>query len=638
MNKKIAVFANGWSNEYIQDVMKGLRRYSDEHQIDIDIFLSHTSSGNPEDELMGEFSILRLPDLQRYDGAISLTNSFNLKSEIDYLHKTLLDSKIPCISLELDLPGIPFIGSDNYTGMYQLAEHIMKDHGKRKILYLGGPKDHAEAAIRLQAVIDVCKKYDVPFDDTNQCACDWSFYIINDVFDDFVQNHDGIPDAIICANDIMAIGACDYLRLHSYQVPDDILVTGFDGLLSGESYIPPLTSVGRNWESMGYQAIKYVLEDAANASASDRMIQPSSFLCRESCGCTPEPPLRRNSSSFTIGTCQRMGEISFDIQQRYLYSVMRNITKKEDLHTIFTDYLLRDVYKFEPDTVFLCMDPNFFVAGVQDGISTLCQGQLPDKLLAVSAVYNQKSYAMEEFNTKDLYPPHIKNPNQTDIMIYIPLHLSQYVIGYAGLRALEDQLSNYTIYAWGRNLYQIFDQINANIQIEKLTHRLKTLSITDGLTGLYNRNGINDILIPFYQSCIKNKQQLAILMCDIDDMKLINDKYGHLQGDMAICILAQAARNTIPEDAFACRYGGDEFIILFTCESTQYMQQIISAIEQNIMLISSEEHIPFTLKASIGGILIKDSTLDYDRAISLADQEMYRTKQQHKEQTGHDIR
>ena len=429
MNKKIAVFANGWSNEYIQDVMKGLRRYSDEHQVDIDIFLSHTSSGNSEDDLSGEFSIMRLPDLQRYDGAISLTNSFNLKSEIDYLHKTLLNSGIPCISLELALPGIPFIGSDNYTGMYQLAEHIMKDHGKRKILYLGGPEDHPEAAIRLQAVIDVCQKYDVPFDETNQYACDWSYYIINDVFDDFVQNHDGIPDAIICANDTMAIGACEYLRLHSYQVPDDILVTGFDGLLSGESYIPPLTSVGRNWESMGYQAIQYVLEAATNAS--DSMLQPSSFLCRESCGCAPKATLRR-TSSFTIGSCQCMGEISFDIQQRYLYNIMRNITKKEDLHTIFTDYVLRDVYKFAPDPVFLCMDPNFFVAGAQDGASTLCQGHFPDRLLAVSAVYNQQSYAMEEFNTKDLFPPHIKNPDQADIMLYIPLHLSQYVIGYIG--------------------------------------------------------------------------------------------------------------------------------------------------------------------------------------------------------------
>ena len=106
------------------------------------------------------------------------------------------------------------------------------------------------------------------------------------------------------------------------------------------------------------------------------------------------------------------------------------------------------------------------------------------------------------------------------------------------------------------------ERARQNIKLENLNKILADISVRDELTGLYNRMGYEKIAIPYLDELRHTKQNCVIMVADINRMKVINDKYGHLQGDTAIKIVASVIKSSIPKNWKAVRYGGDEYVII----------------------------------------------------------------------------
>ena len=97
---------------------------------------------------------------------------------------------------------------------------------------------------------------------------------------------------------------------------------------------------------------------------------------------------------------------------------------------------------------------------------------------------------------------------------------------------------------------------------KRMERALRTLSDTDGLTGLANRRMLDDSLTREVNRCLENGRPLSILMFDVDHFKKFNDTYGHDQGDRVLKHVAQATRNSVREIDIPCRYGGEEFVVI----------------------------------------------------------------------------
>ena len=136
--------------------------------------------------------------------------------------------------------------------------------------------------------------------------------------------------------------------------------------------------------------------------------------------------------------------------------------------------------------------------------------------------------------------------------------------------------------------------MKSNAQLKNITEELDTankelakLATTDGLTGIKNRYAFNINLVNEWKHCYRKKEQLSIIMFDIDFFKLYNDHYGHVQGDECLkkigAFLKSLSITQRPGDMIA-RYGGEEFIILLSNASNEYTlttaQQILDGITQ----------------------------------------------------------
>ena len=126
------------------------------------------------------------------------------------------------------------------------------------------------------------------------------------------------------------------------------------------------------------------------------------------------------------------------------------------------------------------------------------------------------------------------------------------------------------------------------------------------------------------------------MVADINRMKLINDRYGHLHGDMAIKIVASALKKSIPKEWKAVRYGGDEYVIIgeaALCENINKLKKmVIAEIESQV----SGYELPFKLSVSIGYVNVaSDSNLTMEECFRMADDAMYHMKEvAHKQEDG----
>jgi diguanylate cyclase (GGDEF)-like protein len=144
----------------------------------------------------------------------------------------------------------------------------------------------------------------------------------------------------------------------------------------------------------------------------------------------------------------------------------------------------------------------------------------------------------------------------------------------------------------------------------------------DPLTGLHNRAVMSELL----ESGARVSGVAAVL--DVDDFKEINDRYGHLAGDEVLQGIGGLVRGSIREQDFACRWGGDEFVIFFKNECRQTAQKRLSQIEHRLADFHLRQFGKQSISVSWGMAEVSDGSLK--DALETADNKMYQMKRRRK--------
>jgi diguanylate cyclase (GGDEF)-like protein len=159
-----------------------------------------------------------------------------------------------------------------------------------------------------------------------------------------------------------------------------------------------------------------------------------------------------------------------------------------------------------------------------------------------------------------------------------------------------------------------------------LDRDLRYLALTDDLTCLFNRRGFFAAATQQLKMAQRNSQTLLLLLCDVDDLKKINDTFGHHQGDLALIRTADALEQSFRGSDILSRLSGDEFVVLASETSKQTQEIMLRRLENNLKKSGATEP-RYHLTLSVGV-----ARFDPKRAISLgelmvqADKAMYEKK------------
>ncbi|AEJ60516.1 methyl-accepting chemotaxis sensory transducer [Spirochaeta thermophila DSM 6578] len=241
-------------------------------------------SPDPEDRVVNTlYDFLRSPS---WDGCIVATSTYATHGDpariLSYVRER---TSVPLVSIGVEYEGLPVVGVDNEAGMRLLVEHLIRHHGVHDLAFIGGPHHNPEAQARWRVFESVLDAHGIPVRE------DWvgegtfekeSGYTAMEAI---WNTSDRKPRAVVAANDLMALGAYEYLVKRGVGVPDDVLLTGFDDIPAARSNEVPLSTVYQPVKEQGMAAIRLLHEWLSSGERPDSEVSVAEPRFRDSCGC-----------------------------------------------------------------------------------------------------------------------------------------------------------------------------------------------------------------------------------------------------------------------------------------------------------------------------------------------------------------
>lgn len=621
MKRRIAVLGNGWAFEFSNSILEGIKKASDGIDTDVFYFTCYRFH-NPDKSINTTgYRCFDFIDYTQFDGIILLSNLFEDDQALYKVSEKIKQLKIPAVSLVRKIDGFSFIHVDNFIGYYQLINHLIEKHNVKKLAFVGGIKNDVQSEERYNAYKKALAEHNLPEDEHFVVRnTDWSFKAGYEEGLKLFSDRNNFPDAVVCSNDVIAFGVIRAAYDYNLMIPKDVKIVGFDNLKMAERALPSLSTVNTNSEEMGIKAVELLF-------SKDREIKDitinSEPVFRQTCGCASELTHEQHLHSIKSLLVQDEEE-RFSTHLRHTEGIFIN---DDNFHMFWEGcqnfFVTR--HEFEGDNFAIMVKKDLVNSIIYDGYEYNDSVKNCDLQVLVN-IKDGKKLKPSVIKTGELMPPELEAEG-SNIFLIIPLVYKENVYGYYIARNNLKLLFNKRGYTWAKNFANSIEKFREKTKYLMLSQKYLALSTTDTLTGIYNRAAIGLFGNDLYETNRHSDLYTVIIFIDLNYLKVINDKHGHLHGDLAIKIVAEEIKKCIPEKWLPIRYGGDEFVVLGTSRSKEnvYLLQNLNELLEKKRI---EMSLPYELTASIGATVVPpDSYNSLAKEIDMADNIMYQNKQ-----------
>ena len=623
--KRIAVLVASIDREYQQDFASGLVSAGVQNDVDICIFNSqgHMNVAISTNSEVGESMIYDLLDLEEFDGVISMLATMG--NDVAY-HKVtevlepLKKSGKPHVSIDVPQEGAACILFDDAISVGELTEHLISEHGARRIAFISGPLNSVVSRARVEACREAMRKHGLELDEKLIFDGEWTRVGGRRAAEMILDSGGEIPDAVICANDDMALSVIECFNEHGIRVPRDVAVTGFDALR--EAVMRGLTTICRPIDRSARKAIE-ILCNWIDGVLPDReeYLLSTIPIYGESCGCSQNLE-HMNDKLRALGTERWNMETILTRVSMYsgtLAGVGDEQEAAEKIRDFVQSWNIREMY--------LCVDPSI----CRETAKPTAEGELyPKEMLMLYGIRNGKEYKPVLFDRRDLVPALQEMRKNTSCLVFCPLYYRNRNFGYVVM-----ELGSGT----GAALYSVLMLLNGALislflqtNIKNYAATIENMAVHDIMTGMLNRRGYMEQSPAVLEEARKKGKYFTIISMDMDHMKRINDTYGHLKGDEAICRMGKCLEVLEKHGITPVHISGDEFQAFGITNSAEEAKELIPVIRESMNRMNREDPWICEISASIGvysAVPGEDNGLD--EYMTKADREMYADKTRRKQ-------
>lgn len=543
------------------------------------------------------------------------------------------------------LPNCYCIISDNYQGLYSAVEHLIKEHGCRKILFVKGPEGNTDANERYQGYLDAMHAYGLTVEPGMVAPGDYSEFIDANVEKLLDDNPDA--EAIAFANDEMAFSGCRVCKRRGLRVGCDILLTGYDNSELSLRTDPPLTTVLQDGSAMGRLAVQNMAHILDGEEIEFCRYQ-TRLVVRDSCGCRKKIQAEEEKDSFEEEEaaeeirrlrceCTEKQQEFVDFQRKsWLIPLMvRELNESVDDERGFCLRIM--------DTMKMLGVPNSYLFLLDQPINYNGEDEwvCPDNLRLASWCRKDTSYAYS-VTERPLVTEEHGIAQMTDdgevhqFMVYL-LFSGERQYGLLVCDVPVKDLSFYYVVSLQIGLamhnyelnkiealhrQQMFQDME---RIREKNRELDMKSAYDQLTGLLNLRGFTERAKKLCEE--GRSRKVHLLYGDLDHLKEINDTWGHAEGNFAIKACADILKSCIRDSDMIARIGGDEFSCLAFSEMDTFEAILRDRIEQACRRFNETSRKPYYVELSIGIRTFQmECYEDLQLATVSADQALYEAK------------
>ena len=622
MKKKIAVLACGWCDTFLLDFLDGMKRATEGKDIDLYVFNAYNYteySGFPN---YTGFSVFSLINYEDYDGIVVLSDLISNPRFLEKERLRILKSKKPAISINKKMEGISCIRIDNYTGYYELLEHLIKIHGIKDIAYVSGKETSIDIAERYKAYTQILQDNNIPLDNQKIYSLNASdYHSAYHFFVQLIKSGQKLPQAFACANDYIAMALLKVCSENKIKVPEQLKIIGYDDLSHSRSIKPSLTTVKSNADLVGSEVISRLTYNTAGVQI---LRMKSSPVFRQSCGCSY--PTTNDQSLLSLNILSEAShKEEFDTHIELISEIF---TEAADVFTLLTNvenYFIKS-HNFEGDNFCLFMKADWTSVLINSAESLPQNLTYGTQVQSICSVQGGVKYPREMIPVRELVPSKMKTEG-SNVFLFLPIYHHSYVHGYFVAKNNLTMIANRYGYLWTRTLGTSIEHFRKKNMFKQMSQQYLKLSTRDALSGALNRQGLDKLAKPYYAQNKKNGLTTVLFFVDINKMKHINDQFGHLHGDLAVKTVAAAAMETVPKNWLTIRYGGDEFLIVGNSRNYNG-EDYCTKIKERLASKTAVMHLPYTLSASVGTYSVPaNSDLTLEQAVENVDSIMYEQKQ-----------
>lgn len=665
---------------------------------------------------------------------------------------------LPIVSITIPLPEAVNILVNNKRGLYDALNHLIRDHHCRCIAFIKGPALNTEAEERFAVYCEVLSENKIPYDPDLVCPGDFTCYAAVEAVTTLLDVRKVKFDALVAANDEMALTALTALQSRNIRIPEDVAVVGFDDVEGARISSPSLTTVRQPIYEMAKKSVDLASALIRGERVSANTVMNTEMVIRESCGCSSKEFQYLNKVpvlELGRGSIQHLGKI----QEVFVNNEMREIDRAKikkiviinfidqifkvfenldgPLHTQeLLNYVMtavnqenigdedilylqnmitrlrKRILRFAGGHKNLILITDFFdelrvlvmqvfiqrnariwaihhndvrvLRGVLSGMipKIYDTGESLDaisqelKQLGLSSCYiylyereishrrdqvwvmPSRAELLMAYNKEGLELKHkgqqiptsrilnneLLPQNERYVMVLNPLFFMEEQLGLMLCEfKIDDSYMYESIFVEISCALKLYYLIKAREQIENrlrealheleiYNERLNCISQTDELTELNNRRGFLSLARQNLDLARRMKKNGLLFYADLDGLKLINDTFGHEEGDFAIKQTALLLRKAFRNADIIARLGGDEFTIFTVDSSESFIQELQIRLNRLIDEYNCHSGKPYLISISIGAVPFGgDENTKIEQLLAQADNLLYEQKKAKKQ-------
>lgn len=622
MKKRIALFMNELMNEFQAEVVPLI--IEEANALDYDVFV-FAGYGSYNDNVMyaeGEKNLIKIPDLSTFDGIIVGEDTFDIYGmEQALLEIISRDAKCPAVFIRSEHEKFHSIVYDDVNNMSMIARYFIEEKGFTDICFMSGPKSVPDAMYRTQGFMEAMMEAGIQV--TNKMIYEGNYWRNRgkQAVDFFMQDRDTYPQAIICANDQMALSVIAELESRGIRVPNDVCVSGYDNSFEGRSYSPAITSVKIPVEDL-CKKIVHIIDDENNGKKVDKLTKIKGEIV-----------IRRSSDAGMLD--EKIDNMEMINKLNEQYDMSRKIVDitASCANTYSEEDTLREAQKYYRFTRcergLLCLN-NKYEADIMAETSASFSNTM---ILRAEYLENNENHAGSRvyvpFDRKLIIPEEYLKDAPSGYVVF-PLHFMNKQYGYMVFNYGKNQWINLFTHPYMNCLAASFDDIDKKSQLAN-AKKIEELYLLDPLTGLYNRRGFDQKLKVVHDRMKSTGCYISIVSIDMDGLKYINDTFGHHEGDEALMQMSGILKRLAGDDDIVARFGGDEFCLVLVADNKQRHDDFRQVFEAEIESVNAGLNKEYKIHASLGMVCINESPgLRMLAYMQIADKRMYDEKRHYK--------
>lgn len=531
------------------------------------VFTLTAENGDPR-TMAGEENLLNLINFSELDGILYLPYTFSADTYRTCIEQFLQQRcPLPVVAIGLGNLFCPTIWHDDRAEFREIVRHLIIEHGCQRIHCLTGPEGDNVAEQRLAGYRDAMEETGLHYTQKDITYGDFWVSRAQMLAKEFTDGTLTLPDAVVCANDIMAISLCDALAERGISVPEQVRITGYDGTLESILHVPPITTYSTSWRQLARNAMCFLYETITGIPAQRLPVEQGILSARESCGCqsTVNRPnaqqldyqrLEDNMTDCNLSTqFLNAGNLSSFIQKTY------NMT-----------YLFLKPEQCGNEQFSICLCEDWDRTQMDGEIQTYRTTGYSEQMILIN--YDGRRTT---FPSSQMVPDNALAVQQPSVTFFNALHFQDHCFGYTilMLRGMVDTFNpHYLHFCHEINIGLEF--LSTQNALQSLAYRRYLSQIRDELTGLYNTAN-------FAQQWAeqRNKAQqgtLFLIGFTLSGMHRIKETCGSLVWDRYLVEFSDLMRNCCRNQEQCFRADESAFFILGTQHSEEEQQSLIQRI------------------------------------------------------------